>query len=185
MCLDVINQTWSPMYELVHIFDTFLPQLLLYPNPADPLNSEAAALLNRDPKAYERRVKDHVTKFASVDIKVSDDGDDDDEGSGGGGGDDDDDGSSGNGKGLVATTNGNNSNSLSSSSSSTSSSAPANGGHVDDANALGNAQDDAGLGENGDAGAGMGDAAAVDEEEDVFSDTEQGDVPAELDGMEL
>jgi ubiquitin-conjugating enzyme E2 H len=25
VCLDVINQTWSPMYELVNVFDTFLP----------------------------------------------------------------------------------------------------------------------------------------------------------------
>lgn len=57
VCLDVINQTWSPMYDMINIFEVFLPQLLRYPNPSDPLNGEAAALLLRDPKNYEAKVK--------------------------------------------------------------------------------------------------------------------------------
>jgi ubiquitin-conjugating enzyme E2 H len=65
VCLDVINQTWSPMFDLVNVFEVFLPQLLLYPNPTDPLNGEAAALLMREPAAYARRVKDYVQRFAS------------------------------------------------------------------------------------------------------------------------
>lgn len=111
VCLDVINQTWSPMFDLVNVFETFLPQvgaaaaaaaavasaalfgccglqlrrcccnrsvlpmlqmhldatchfvarlpspqLLLYPNPSDPLNGEAAALHMRDPGAYQKKV---------------------------------------------------------------------------------------------------------------------------------
>lgn len=57
MCLDVINQTWSPMFDMINIFEVFLPQLLRYPNPTDPLNGEAAALLMRDPKTYDLKVK--------------------------------------------------------------------------------------------------------------------------------
>jgi ubiquitin-conjugating enzyme E2 H len=57
VCLDVINQTWTPIYDMINIFEVFLPQLLRYPNPSDPLNGEAAALLMREPKSYEARVK--------------------------------------------------------------------------------------------------------------------------------
>jgi ubiquitin-conjugating enzyme E2 H len=79
VCLDVINQTWSPMYELVNVFAVFLPQLLLYPNPTDPLNGSAAALLMKDKKAYETKVKEYVKKYASQDISFGDDEDDEDE----------------------------------------------------------------------------------------------------------
>uniref|UniRef100_A0A7S0N8S4 UBC core domain-containing protein n=1 Tax=Chlamydomonas leiostraca TaxID=1034604 RepID=A0A7S0N8S4_9CHLO len=64
VCLDVINQTWSPMFDLINVFEVFLPQLLLYPNPTDPLNGEAAALLMREPQAYAQRVKDYVARYA-------------------------------------------------------------------------------------------------------------------------
>lgn len=92
VCLDVINQTWSPMFgmipsvfswlilscrlkyfgnwhcpracdlhlispDLVNVFEVFLPQLLLYANPSDPLNGEAAALMMRDKATYEQRVR--------------------------------------------------------------------------------------------------------------------------------
>ena len=45
------------MYDMINIFEVFLPQLLRYPNPTDPLNGEAAALLMREPKSYEAKVK--------------------------------------------------------------------------------------------------------------------------------
>jgi len=48
------------------VFEVFLPQLLLYPNPSDPLNGEAAALMMRDRSAYELRVKGiHPLSFSN------------------------------------------------------------------------------------------------------------------------
>jgi len=80
VCLDVINQTWSPMFDMINIFEVFLPQLLRYPNPTDPLNGEAAALLMREPKSYEAKVKEYVAKYATKDAADeaagSDDNDD-------------------------------------------------------------------------------------------------------------
>jgi len=46
------------MYDMINIFEVFLPQLLRYPNPTDPLNGEAAALMMREPKQYEAKVQD-------------------------------------------------------------------------------------------------------------------------------
>ena len=54
ICLDVLNQEWTPIYNLVTIFDTLLPQLLLYPNPDDPLNTEAAKLMINKPDEYAK-----------------------------------------------------------------------------------------------------------------------------------
>lgn len=47
----------------MNVFEVFLPQLLLYPNPSDPLNGEAAALMMRDRPIYEQRVKGEVNIF--------------------------------------------------------------------------------------------------------------------------
>src|SRR5271169_6411425 len=79
VCLDVINQTWSPMFgitiplsyssdiiDMINIFEVFLPQLLRYPNPADPLNGDAAVLLLREPKTYEAKVRDYVSRYATI-----------------------------------------------------------------------------------------------------------------------
>ena len=52
------------MYELVNVFDSFLPQLLTYPNPADPLNPEAANLLNHSPQEYKSLVAKLVLEHA-------------------------------------------------------------------------------------------------------------------------
>jgi len=64
VCLDVINQTWTPMYDLINVFEVFLPQLLLYPNPTDPLNGEAAALLMREPERYKSKIREYIAQHA-------------------------------------------------------------------------------------------------------------------------
>lgn len=51
------------MFDLNNIFDVFLPQLLLYPNPSSPLNPLAANLLMDSPQKYNEKVIDHVKKF--------------------------------------------------------------------------------------------------------------------------
>ena len=72
ICLDVINQTWSPLFELKNIFEEFLPQLLLYPNPNDPLNPDAADLLLHHKKRYEEKVKKYVKLYANDNNKKND-----------------------------------------------------------------------------------------------------------------
>ncbi len=65
--------------ELINIFESFLPQLLRYPNPADPLNGEAAALLMRSPDSYNARVKEYVKRFAKNEDADKAGGDEDEE----------------------------------------------------------------------------------------------------------
>ncbi|CAO3590098.1 unnamed protein product [Absidia cylindrospora] len=81
VCLDVINQTWSPMFDMINIFEVFLPQLLRYPNPTNPLNGEAAALPMREPTKYEAKVKDYVSRYATKEAAnaAADESSDDDD----------------------------------------------------------------------------------------------------------
>jgi ubiquitin-conjugating enzyme E2 H len=59
------------MYDLINIFETFLPQLLLYPNPTDPLNGDAARLLLKDLDKYNEKVKEYVKFYAMENLSFN------------------------------------------------------------------------------------------------------------------
>ncbi|KAF5281024.1 hypothetical protein FQA39_LY05229 [Lamprigera yunnana] len=68
VCLDVINQTWTPLYDLCNVFETFLPQLLTYPNAIDPLNPEAATTYLFDNVNFRKIVKSSIERYATIEV---------------------------------------------------------------------------------------------------------------------
>ena len=63
ICLDVLNTEWTPIYNIKHIYETFIPQLLQYPNADDPLNEEAAALYLTNKDKYNEKVIEYINKY--------------------------------------------------------------------------------------------------------------------------
>lgn len=57
---ETIRTKWRVTYlyflDLSNIFESFLPQLLTYPNPIDPLNGDAAAMYLHKPEEYKKKV---------------------------------------------------------------------------------------------------------------------------------
>jgi len=56
LCLDIIQDKWSPTYTICSLL-TSIQSLLTDPNPNSPANPEAAKLLTADKKAYNKRVR--------------------------------------------------------------------------------------------------------------------------------
>ena len=63
ICLDSLNKTWSPAFSLENVMQQ-LSYLLQYPNPADPFNREAAALMTQNEPQFKAYAKAHCVKHA-------------------------------------------------------------------------------------------------------------------------
>lgn len=59
ICLDILQNQWSPIYDVWAVL-TSIRSLLGDPNPNSPANSEAAQIYNTNKNEYERRVKQVV-----------------------------------------------------------------------------------------------------------------------------
>ena len=55
ICLDILQNMWSPVYDISSIL-TSIQSLLCDPNPLSPANNEAAELFAKNPKEYELRM---------------------------------------------------------------------------------------------------------------------------------
>ncbi|CAM6006325.1 unnamed protein product [Sphagnum balticum] len=61
ICLDILQNQWSPIYDVWAVL-TSLRSLLSDPNPSSPANSEAAQLYSSNRVEYDRRVREIVEK---------------------------------------------------------------------------------------------------------------------------
>ena len=64
LCLDMIQDQWSPVYTVSSIL-LAIRSLLTDPNCSSPANPEAAHLYQTDKKAYNRRVRRVAEKSVS------------------------------------------------------------------------------------------------------------------------
>jgi ubiquitin-conjugating enzyme E2 A len=61
ICLDILQNNWSPIYDIAAIL-TSIQSLLCDPNPNSPANVEAARLYQENKEEYYRRVQEIVEK---------------------------------------------------------------------------------------------------------------------------
>ncbi|KAK9703991.1 Ubiquitin-conjugating enzyme E2 2 [Basidiobolus ranarum] len=61
LCLDILQNRWSPTYDVSAIL-TSIQSLFNDPNPNSPANAEAAQLYRENRKEYIRRVRETVEK---------------------------------------------------------------------------------------------------------------------------
>ncbi len=80
ICLDILQNQWSPIYDISAIL-TSIQSLLCDPNPNSPANSEAAGLFQSNKREYDRRVRDIVEQswVEAGDMEQDDDDDEEEE----------------------------------------------------------------------------------------------------------
>jgi ubiquitin-conjugating enzyme E2 A len=59
ICLDILQNQWSPIYDIAAIL-TSIQSLLTDPNPNSPANVEAAKLYQENRREYDRKVMEYV-----------------------------------------------------------------------------------------------------------------------------
>ncbi|KAK4264470.1 hypothetical protein QN277_025641 [Acacia crassicarpa] len=69
--LDVPYEAWRESYDIVYVFERFLPQLLRHPNPERPINHEAADLLKHNREEFDRTVRRYVLSVGKRPIDVT------------------------------------------------------------------------------------------------------------------
>lgn len=61
ICLDILQNRWSPTYDVAALL-TSIQSLLPDPNPSSAANGSAASLFNSNRAAYEAKVRETVEK---------------------------------------------------------------------------------------------------------------------------
>ncbi|GJN90688.1 hypothetical protein Rhopal_003702-T1 [Rhodotorula paludigena] len=70
LCLDILQNRWSPTYDVAAIL-TSIQSLLHDPNPNSPANAEAAQLYRDNNKEYVKRVRETVERsWVDEDISI-------------------------------------------------------------------------------------------------------------------
>jgi len=78
ICLDILQNQWSPIYDIAAIL-TSIQSLLTDPNPNSPANVEAAKLYQSNRREYDRKVMQFVEEsWEDDDDEDEDEGEEDD-----------------------------------------------------------------------------------------------------------
>lgn len=64
ICLDAINEQWTPVFNFERIFQIMIPHLLTYPNPDDPFHIYASEILIKDLEKYNSLAKNINDRYA-------------------------------------------------------------------------------------------------------------------------